>query len=50
MLNTILKIFIRRLNDNKLRKKVIWKIIAFNKLLKLIYNFIKKTRRINIEI
>lgn len=50
MLNIILKVFIRELNDNKFRKKITREIITFNKSLKLIYNLIKKTHRINIEI
>ena len=50
MLNIILKTFIWGLNNNKFRKKIIWEMIVFNKSLKLIYNFTKKIRRINIKI
>ena len=46
----ILRFFIRNIDIYKIRKKVIRNIIVINRFLYFIYNFVKKTKRINVKI
>jgi hypothetical protein len=50
MLNIILRAFIRDLIDSEIRREVTREMISFDRSLKIIYQLIEKTRRINIEI
>ena len=50
ILNTILRVFIKKLLNSKIRKKATRNIINLNKSLRSIYQLIEKTRRINFEI
>lgn len=50
MLNIILRVFIRGLNDHEIRKKATRNIISSNRSLHMIYSLAEKSRRINVEI
>ncbi len=50
MLNIILRTFIRELFELEIRREATREMISLNKSLKIIYQLIEKTRRINIEI
>ena len=48
--DTILRSFIRGLNDLEIRKEITRGITPLNRFSRNIYNLIKKARRINLEI
>ena len=48
--NTILRLFIRGLNDSEIRKKVTREITSSDHSLRNIYNLAEKARHINFEI
>jgi hypothetical protein len=50
MLNIILRAFIRELFESKIRREAIRDMISSDRSLRIIYQLIEKTRRINIEI
>ena len=50
MLNIILRFFIRDIDDYEIRKEVIRDMIITNRFLRFVYNFVEKTRRINVKI
>ena len=50
MLNTILRVFIKDITDQKIQKKIIKDMTSVVKFFKLIYQLTKKVRRINLKI
>ena len=50
MLNTVLKIFIKNIIDQKIRKEIIRNMTSVVKSLKLIYQLTEKVRKINLKI
>ncbi len=50
MLNTIIRTFIRDLANANVKLKIIRTIITIDRLLKVTYNLVEKTRRIKIKI
>ena len=50
MLDMILKFFIRNINNHEIRKEIIRDMIVINRFFRFVYNFVKKTKHINIKI
>jgi hypothetical protein len=50
MLNIILRTFVRELFESEIRREATREMISSDRSLKIIYQLIEKTRRINIEI